>query len=676
MLFGACYYPEHWVKERWETDARMMKEAGFNVVRMAEFAWIKMEPAEGEFDFEWLDEAIALFSAYGIRTILGTPTAGPPKWLLDKHPDIYQRDYQGHVRGFGTRRSYCSNNATYRDYTRAIVTEMAKRYGSHPDVIGWQIDNELGAIDTARCYCDSCKTAFVGWLKRKYATLDRLNEEWGTIFSSQLFTAWEQVHLPAYSVHQGHNPGLVLDFRRFSSDSVRGYQALQIGILREHCPPAQPITTNLMGSFNDLDYYDLSADLDLVSLDIYPIMKKVPEERAFRTGINHDAMRGLKGMNYWVLEHQSGTPCTNTFSPTPKPGELRRWTYQSVARGADAIVYFRWRTLTYALEEYWHGILQHHGKPGRKYREVRQVGEELARLAPLLADTTVRSKAAIVKCFHNEWAFEIQPHASGFVYKDHQADYYRYFHDRNIQVDVISPDSAGFDGYDLLIVPNLMMSKEATVRAIHDYVRAGGTVVMDFRAGAKEWNNRMLPEILPGPFAGLLGIEVDDYGIIEPEHPVGLAFAEAFGNAGLAGQAATWYDVIEPIGASTVVRFTNDYFAGCPAVTRNEYGAGRAYYIGTELDRSTLNALFDGISAEAGLKPVLPSLPQGVEAVRREGDGRREVIFVINHNECEVSFAIEDGCVDLLTGRTIRGVTSLAANGILALERSNESISQ
>lgn len=669
MLFGACYYPEHWVKERWETDARMMKEAGFNVVRMAEFAWIRMEPAEGEFDFAWLDEAIALFSRYGIRTILGTPTAGPPKWLLDRYPDIYQRDYQGHARGFGTRRSYCSNNATYHAYTRTIVTEMAKRYGNHPDVIGWQIDNELGAIDTARCYCDSCKTAFVGWLQRRYVTLDRLNDEWGTIFSSQSFTTWEQVHLPAYSVHQGHNPGLVLDFRRFSSDSVRDYQALQIGILREHCSPDQPITTNLMGSFNDLDYYDLSADLDLVSLDIYPIMKKVPEERPFRTGINHDTMRGLKGMNYWVLEHQSGTPCTHTFSPTPKPGELRRWTYQSVARGADAIVYFRWRTLPYALEEFWHGILQHHGKPGRKYREVQQVGEELARLAPKLAGTTVRSKVAIVKCYNNEWAFEIQPHANGFVYKDHQADYYRYFHDRNIQVDVISPDSDRFGDYDVLLVPNLMMAKDAAVRAIHDFVRGGGTAVMDFRAGAKEWNNRMLPEILPGPFAELLGIAVDDYGIIEPEHPIGLAFAEETGRTGSEGQAATWYDVIEPQGATAVVRFTNDYFAGCPAVTRNPYGAGFAYYIGTELDRSTLNRLFDGISETAGLTPVLPSLPPGVEAIRRESDDGRAVIIVINHNENEIALWTEDEFVDLLTGSIVNGAAALGGNGVLVLER-------
>jgi beta-galactosidase len=678
MLFGACYYPEHWIRERWETDAKMMKEANFNVVRMAEFAWIKMEPEEGKFDFEWLDDAIALFRKYDIQVILGTPTAGPPKWLLDKHPDIYQRDFQGHIRGFGTRRSYCSNNPTYHNYTRTIVTEMAKHYGDHSNIIGWQIDNELGAIDTARCYCDYCKSEFIAWLQRKYGTLEQLNEEWGTIFSSQLYTSWDQVHLPTYSVHQGHNPGFVLDFRRFSSDSVCKYQALQIEILRKSCP-TQPITTNLMGSFNDLDYYDLSADLDIVSLDIYPVMKKVPEERPFRTGINHDTMRGLKGQNYWVLEHQSGTPCTYTFSPTPRPGELRRWTYQSVARGADAIVYFRWRTLTYALEEYWHGILQHHGKQGRKYREVQQVGAELASLEAKLRGTIVRSKIAIVKCFHNEWAFEIQPHASGYEYKDHQADYYRYFHDHNITVDVISPDTEDYGKFDLLIIPNFMMSREQVVRRIHNYVRQGGSVVMDFRTGAKEWNNRMLPEILPGPFAELLGIEIDDYGIIEPDNRIGLAFASRDTEQSTStsmGRANTWYDVIEAKKAETVLQFTNDYFAGCPAVTCNRYGAGKAYYIGTELDRSTLYTLFDQVSADIGLEPVLPALPQGVEAVCRiretgEGAVTEELFFLINHNNDSVSCVLAECYTDLLSGERISGQAVMEANGVMVLERLN-----
>ncbi|MGO4545988.1 beta-galactosidase [Paenibacillus sp. 2TAB23] len=674
MLFGACYYPEHWEQERWETDARLMKEAGFNVVRLAEFAWIRMEPEEGRYEFGWLDQAIALFGDYDIQVILGTPTAGPPKWLMDKHPDMYQQDYQGHVRGFGTRRHYCANSPNYHGYTSKIVTRMAEQYREHPNVIGWQIDNELGAIDTARCYCGNCREAFITWLQQRYGSLEQLNEEWGTIFSSQSYTGWEQLHLPTYSVHQGHNPGLALDFRRFSSDSVVKYQQLQLDILRSLCPSTQPITTNMMGSFNDLDYYDLAAPLDIVSLDIYPIMKRVPEERAFRTGLNHDTMRGLKGQNFWVLEHQSGAPCTYAMSSTPRPGELRRWTYQSIARGADAIVYFRWRTLTYALEEFWHGILQHHGQPGRRFEEVKQVGRELAAISPLLAGTTVKAKVAMLKCFHNEWAFELQPHGSGYEYKEHQAQYYRYFHERNILVDIISPD-ASFDGYELLIIPNFMMAREEATKRIHAFAERGGTIVMDFRAGAKEWNNRMLPQRLPGLYADLLGISIDDYGIIEEDISIGLLEPEAEAaaasdSATYPGEAATWYDVIELEGAEPLLLFANDYFAGQPAVTRNRYGLGTAYYLGTELDSASLHRLFHSICKDLNLEPVLPGLPSGVEAIcrmREEGERSSEVIFVINHSRVDAAFTLDRIYADAMTGTELSGEVVMAPNGVLVL---------
>lgn len=519
MYFGASYYPEHWPRERWEADAGWMQEAGFNVVRMAEFAWAKLEPSEGRYDFAWLDEAIGLFGRHGIRVVLGTPTAGPPAWLMDKHPDIYQQDAQGHVRGFGTRRHYCFNNENFHRYTAAIVRRMAEHYAGDERVAAWQIDNELGGIDTARCYCEDCSAAFRRWLQTKYGTLDALNEAWGTIFSSQTFSRWEHVHLPRYSVHQGHNPGLVLDFYRFSSDAVASYQRLQVEVLRQSCP-SHPVTTNFMGSFNHVDYYQLAADLDFASLDTYPNLKKrVPAERAFRTAANLDAMRGYKRSNFWVMEHQSGPPGGGVMAPTPLPGELRRWTYQSIARGADGIVYFRWRTIPFGLEQLWHGILHHHGQPGRLYEETKQVGAELQRLAPYLEGTGVASSVAIVRCFDNEWAFEIQPHAEGHDYREQLMRYYRYFYEQSIPVDLVSPETA-WTGYDLVILPNLMMTRPDVPDKIYDYVRSGGHVVMDFRAGAKEWNNRMLPQKLPGPFADLLGIEIEEYGVIAPDRPV------------------------------------------------------------------------------------------------------------------------------------------------------------
>lgn len=686
MYFGACYYPEHWPEERWERDARWMKEAGFNLVRMAEFAWARLEPEEGVYNFAWLDKAVELFAKYDIKIILGTPTAGPPIWLLEKHPDIYPVDYQGHRRGFGTRRHYCFNNPDFHHYTETIVARMAERYGGDSRIIAWQIDNELGGIQTTRCYCSHCQSRFQLWLQAKYGTVEKLNEAWGTIFSSQCYSSWEQLHPPRYSVHQGHNPGLMLDFYRFASDSVGRYQRLQADILRRLCP-GQLITTNIMGSYNEMDYFRLAEDLDVVSLDIYPAMKRIPAERAFRTAINHDKTRGFKAGNYWVLEHQSGTPGSGVMVSTPKPGELRRWTYQSVARGADAIVYFRWRTLTFGLEQYWHGILQHHGERGRKYEEVRQVGEELAAIAPLLEGTAPKARVAIVHSFDMEWSFDIQPHVRGFEHKDHAAEYYRYFHQHNILVDFVSPGE-DWSSYALVIAPNLILTCEELTQKLYVYVERGGWVVMDFRAGAKDWDNRMLEQQLPGPYRQLLGIEIEDYGILDGRESAKITFCagdiEDTGDSGDTGDSRdsgdseigafygkVWYDVTEPTTAEAVAVFTEDYYAGSPAVTRNKCGLGEAYYAATQLNPAAMAQLLDSLCRKRGIGPVLNGLPDSVEAVCRE-NGERQLIFVINHNQAPALMRLDEAYTDLLTGTVLRGETELGENGVLLLVKGAE----
>lgn len=665
MLFGACYYPEHWPRDRWEIDAQLMKAAGFNIVRLAEFAWAKMEPEEGRYDFTWLDEAIDVLASRGLQVILGTPTAGPPAWLMEKHPDMYQRDAQGHVRGFGTRRHYCFNNARFHHYTRAIVERMARHYAQHESVIAWQIDNELGGIQTTRCYCENCAVAFREWLQERYGSLDAVNEAWGTIFSSQTFSRWEHVHVPGYSVHQSHNPGLVLDFWRFSSDAVKRYERMQVELLRDACP-GQLMTTNFMGSYNEVDYDQLAENLDIVSLDTYPNLKRVPEERAFRTAANLDMTRGYKRRTFWVMEHQSGAPGGGMIGPNPKPGELRRWTYQSIARGADGIVYFRWRTAPFALEQFWHGILPHHGSPGRHYREVQQVGAEWAKLAPLLENTQVQCKVAIVRSFDNEWAFEIQPHARGYDYKEHLTAYYRYFHERNIQVDIISSE-APYDDYDLLLLPNLMMSKPHVVERIYDYVREGGHVVMDFRAGAKHWNNRMREQPLPGPFSDLLGITIEDYGVIDAAQPIEIAFCEEEEQpVPHSFRAAVWYDVVSLGTAKEMAIFTKDYFAGSPAVTKHDYGNGKAYYIATEPEQAALAHTLDRICQTAGIGPVLPNLPETVEVVRRTR-GAQSLIFLIHHGHHPVTWTPDRAYRDVLTDNVVRDTVELQPNDVLVL---------
>lgn len=664
MYFGACYYPEHWPEERWETDARLMKEAGLNAIRMAEFAWAKMEPQEGNYQFDWLKRAIRLFEGHGIQVMLGTPTAGPPKWLLDKHPDIYQKDKYGRIKGFGARRNYCFNSSVYYTYTEKIVTQMAQTFRHDPNVFSWQIDNEFGMIDTTRCYCEDCKRAFQRWLKTKYVTIDAVNEAWGTIFSSQTFTDWEQIHLPHYAVHQNHNVGLELDYKRFASDSVKDYQKFQADLLRKLCPDHQ-ITSNEMGVFNETNYYQLAEDLDICGLDIYPNMRNA-DDRTSHTALQHDLTRGFKQQNYWVLEHQSGTPGGHVLAPTPRPGELRKWTYQSISHGADGIFYFRWRTLTYAIEEYWHGILQHHGEPGRKYDEVKQIGMEWAKLAPLLRHTKPVAKVAIVRCFDNEWAFEIQPHKDGYTYIEHLLAYYKYFHHRGIQVDVIAP-TADFSSYELVILPHLMMADEPAITQLKRYVQEGGHALLDFRAGAKKSNNQMEESKLPGIYRDLLGIEIEDYGILNAEI-INKLRTHHEKNEFLARH---WYDVIEIKGAEVLAEFTQDYIQGQPAVTCNKYGQGLAYYFGTEPDEQGMEHFLERICKKAGLKPLLPDLPEGMEASARskiDEDGKPlTLLFLINHTSHEQSLTLTENFHDVFYDMDISGCISLEAYGVAVL---------
>ncbi|MCJ7625606.1 MAG: beta-galactosidase, partial [Anaerolineaceae bacterium] len=350
FFFGADYYPEHWPEERWPVDAKLMVETGFNVVRLAEFAWSRMEPEDGCFDLSWLDRAIKILSEHDICVVLGTPTASPPPWLMSKQDDLFLVRKDGVRLTYGLRREYCINNPVYHLYTERIVSKMADHYTGNLHVIGWQIDNEFGN----HCYCNICRGQFHQWLQNKYSNLEDLNSKWGTEFWSHIYTDWSQIPVPLAPV-VAHNPGLHLDYKRFMSDSFRAYQKLQIDFIRKHTS-AQFITHNLMGfKFDDLNYYDNSVDLDFVSWDNYVRMQWDMRSAIdpSNSALNADTMRGLKKKNIWVMEQQSGSGGWDIAGVPPKPGEMRLWTYQSIAHGADAILYFRWRTCRTGTEQYW-----------------------------------------------------------------------------------------------------------------------------------------------------------------------------------------------------------------------------------------------------------------------------------------------------------------------------------
>ncbi len=675
-LFGADYYPEHWSTERWPVDAELMQQAGINTVRLAEFAWSRLEPREGFFDFGWLDEAIKILNDHGIRVVLGTPTAAPPAWLISAHPEILPVNEDGQRAGFGMRRHYCPTQPTFHAATRRIVEAMAKHYAQNPAVFAWQIDNELGNIANGnRCHCSSCRAAFQRWLQQRYESLENLNRQWGTVFWSQEYSAWEQIPVPMRYIRTGglgsvHNPGLYLDFARFTSESWVQYQHLQVQTLREVCPQ-HLLTHNLMGLFPYVDYVALAQDLDVVSWDNYP---RLPGPFSPFHGnwspsyvaMAHDLMRGLKGRTFWVMEQQAGPSGWGILSPTPLPGEIRLWTLQSVAHGAEAIVYFRWRTCRVGTEQYWHGILPHDGNPGRRFEEVRQTGEELRRLGTLVT-ASFPAEVAILRSYDVLWAFEAQPTAEELSYNDQIGRYYRALWRRNVAVDLITEDRP-WESYNVLIAPCLFVLRDDIALRLRSWVEAGGTLVLTFRSGVKDEHNAVVDLPLPGALRELAGVRVVDYTALLPTGagtPSGGPESLELTIDGTLQRvsAGVWMDELETNGAEVLGRYRGQPFDGAPAVTMKRVGAGKVFYVSTSLDDAGQDLLMSKVLAEAKVSQGVLS-PDNVEILRRVHEGA-DHWFILNHGPAPQEVTIPASGIDLLTGKALAG--NITVNGLDAL---------
>ncbi|MCZ8516131.1 beta-galactosidase [Paenibacillus filicis] len=637
MKFGVDYYPEHCAEEHWKWDSEKMKEAGIDVVRMAEFAWAKMEPSEGRYDFEWLDEAIEILGQKGIKTVLGTPTPTPPIWIIEQNPEILPINLQGQRMGFGGRHHNCQSNEIYRNHIRRFVRVMAKHYKDNPHVIGWQTDNEFGNSHQQLCACDSCRTRFHQWLEQKYGTIDTLNDAWGTVFWSQTYSRFDQIPAPLPTPNS-HNPSLLLDWKRFCSDLIVDFQKLQIDILREECPE-HFITHNFMGFFDKTDYFKLAKDLDFISHDQYPMHfrdLRIPRTTPSHLSMALDLMRGTKQQAFWIMEQLAGPTGWEVISSTPRPGQIRLWTYQSIAHGADTIVYFRWDTCLVGTEQYWHGIIPHSRIPGRRYAEIKQTIQELAPHMEKFRNSLPEAEVGILFSYDQEWALQIQPHHPDLNYIEHLRSYYKAFFDANVPVDIVS-DEEDYSRYKVLVVPLLFLTHPELSKKLYDYVSSGGHLVLSMRTGVKDWNNAVIPKTLPGEFSELLGITIEDYDCLR-QFGQGLRWIAE--TATTEEDVRIWSDIITLNGAETLAEYNQDFYANTPGITRNTYKQGLAYYVGTELGPDMMRLFIEELLRGSGVSGMVAS-PEGVEITRRRGqDG--DYMFVINHNSTEVGLAIPE----------------------------------
>jgi beta-galactosidase len=662
--FGVDYYPEHWPEERWPIDAGLMAEAGFNVVRLAEFAWSRLEPREAEFDFDWLDRAIDILHSHGIKVILGTPTASAPPWLMGKSPDLFRVAENGLRVTFGNRREYCPNNPLYHDHTRRIVTRMAEHYAHNPAVIGWQIDNEFGD----RCFCPICARKFHDWVRGRYEALDELNQSWGTIFWSHTYNDWTEIPLPL-STGGSPNPGLALDFYRFCSDSYVDYQQLQIDILRAACPD-HFITHNLMGfGYDRLNYFDLARNLDFVAWDNYPRMQWNMERGVVPSAyaLSLDTMRGLKSKNIWVMEQQAGPGGWEMLSTTPRPGELRLWAYQSVAHGADALIFFRWRTARFGTEQYWHGLLDHDATPSRRYEEIKRMGAEIKAVGDEILGSQVNSSIAMMLSYDSRFAFQIQPNNPRFDYPDHFHQIYSAFFRQHASIDIVPPN-ADLSSYKLVIAPALHLIADATAKGLTRYVQSGGTLVVTQRTGVKDESNLVVNQRLPGLLAELCGVQVEEYDSLSSQMQNSLEFTipELADEAHVA--VGVLCDILKPAGATVVARYTQEYYAGKPAITVNQFGAGRAVYVGAVGDAGLYDPLANWLLDTVGLQSAF-TMPPGVEVSRRARAGKN-LDFILNHNDSPQTIHLGSACLNLLTGLQLEGNVQVGPFEVLVLASS------
>jgi beta-galactosidase len=669
MRIGADYYPEHWDRERWSTDFKLMNDAGIKVVRIGEFTWSLYEPEEGHFEFGWMDDALECLNQYGIKVVLCTPSATPPKWMIDKYPDILPKDIYGKTKGFGTRKHYCFNSDIYRKKCHILNQKIAERYGHHPAVEAWQVDNELGWANTTRCYCDNCQKKFREYLREKYKTINALNNAYGTVVWSQIYRNFDEIMIPRAGVcydsdhnTQGQNPGLLLDYYRFASDSVVSFTKESCDDIRKYSD--YPVTTNMLdaavNSGTGIDYFRLSKQLDFTAWDNYIEFQWgcAASETVSR---DHALARGYKHQPFWVMEQQVGACGWSKMGPTPTPGKIRLWTYQSVANGADTVVYFRWRSALNGLEQYWNGILDHDGVPGRRYQEVKQIGNEMETLNKEVGTLTPVSHVAIVKSYDSEWSHAIHCHVEGFQYDKYELDFYRAFYQLGITCDFVAP-SDDLESYDLVIAPALIISSDEEQENIKAYVSSGGNLLLTFRSGVKTETNSTLPEKAPGPFSDITGISVEEY---DPQFEKKNSVSGVFGK----GSVQLWCDVINPEGTCILGEYINDYYTGKPCFTVNQYGKGRAYYLGCDLDENAMRNLAKYLTDTCNI-PGAEILDPGMEKVDVT-DGKEQYRFVLNHNPYVTYYKVTEHCKDLISDKSENGVLRLDPYGVALLKADN-----
>jgi len=615
MKLGCCYYPEHWPEAMWEDDARRMAELGLTYVRIGEFAWSRIEPEDGRYAWDWLDRAVAILANAGLKIIMGTPTATPPKWLIDKHPDILPKTRKGETRNFGSRRHYSFSSQTYHCESARIVEAMAERYGDHPAIAMWQTDNEYGCHDTVESDDEDARAAFRVWLAGKYGEIDKLNTAWGTIFWSMEYNSFEEIDPPLATVTEPQ-PSHVMDWRRFSSDQVARYNQMQVEIIRRHAPGVD-ITHNYMGHFTEFDHHTVSKDIDIATWDSYPLgfldqawWDPATKVKYARTGhpdfaaFHHDLYRGMcEGGRWGIMEQQPGPVNWAHNNPAPLDGMVKLWTLEAAAHGAELVSYFRWRQAPFAQEQMHAGLNRPDNVADMASHEAASALADLLNLGAL--GPPVRADVALIYAYEAKWMLETQPQGRGFHYDILAFSFYSALRKLGLSVDIIGPDTP-LDGYKLIAAPSLPM---ITAKQVERLKTSGAELVFGPRTGSKTPHLTIPDGLAPGPLADILPLKVWRVeslrrGLTMPGEVGGQAF-----------NTAIWRELVE---------------TDLPAIAVHADGTGAAYthgaatYLSVWPDDVLLDVVLEDAARKAGLTTL--KLPEALR-LRRCAD----LVFATNY---------------------------------------------
>jgi beta-galactosidase len=647
---GAAWYPEQWPESRWDADLTLMEQAQINFVRVGEFAWSTIEPREGEFHLEWLQRAVRAAERHHIAVVMGTPSAAPPAWLTQKYPETLRTMENGRKDGHGKRQQFDWSDPKYRELSRKVAEKMAEAFGHDANVIGWQIDNEYAN----ESYGASTQAQFQSWLRAKYGTLENLNKRWTTAYWSETYQDWNQIPIPDH----GSNPGLMLNWKEFVSDTWRSYQKNQLDAIRAHAEPRQMITTNMMGWFDAYDHYTVAQDLDFASWDDYVGTGHLDP---VRNGATHDLTRGFLRKNFWVMETQPGFVNWQTDNNTLDKGEVRAMAWNAIGHGSEAVEYWQWRSALNGQEQYHGTLVGPDGTPVPLYEEVKQIGAEFEKALPALAGTTVRSQVAVLQDYPSRWAINWQRHNKAFDPVDDLLSYYAPLHELARSVDIVA-DTAPLTQYKLVVAPALNVLTPQAAKNLEAYVRAGGHLVLGQRSAMKDEDNSLFPERQPGPLAALLGARVEQFYALIKTVPVNGVWGDA--------QDTVWAEQLGVTDPATQVLMrygvSNGWLDGQPAAVTRKVGRGTITYIGASLDAAAMRRAAEWMLKESDVATVLPEIPADVDVAIRS-DAKVRVLILTNYGLETRNLKLPHKMHDVLMGEDTTSV-SLPRFGVAVLQ--------